>query len=192
MQLGSFTVACSLVMPCSLTSCSKTDATPAPAGGQSAVPLETGSALQLDLTRPNVKAPTLAPAPVAYPVGERGIARDYFMTLISVKECQVEPHFRPKAGHLKLGLEVLLEGRTLQEVPTNPFSATLRDAQDRDYQVDLAGCTPTLRADRVTRDQQARGFITFEVPDDATGLKLKYAPFVVGVGPEELEFSLAR
>lgn len=182
---------CFLVTAYCLFGCNKTQPTPSRETGNVS-PASAGSTLPLGLTPPEMKAPTLAPPATAYPVGERGIARDYFMTLISIKECQVEPHFRPQPGHLKLGLLVLIEGRTQQEVPTNPFSSTLKDAQGHDYRADLAGCTPTLRADRVTHGREARGFVTFEIPNDATGLKMKYAPFVVGVGVEELEFALGR
>lgn len=193
MQSRPATALSALVTICCLIGCNKTEATPSQASDRSASPAPvTGSTPELELTRPDIEAPTLAPPAAAHPVGERGVARDYFMTLISVKECRVEPHFKAKPGHLKLGLEVLLEGRTQQEVPTNPFSATLRDDQDREYSADLAGCTPTLRADRITLEKRAHGFITFEIPSDATGLRMKYSPFVMGVGAEELEFSLGR
>lgn len=147
---------------------------------------------KLDLSPPTPEARTLGLAPAPHAVGERAESRDYFMTLVRVASCEVEPHFRPAAGRIKLGLEVLIEARGFREVPSNPFLATLRDAEGRDYQADLAGCTPTLRADRLTQKQTARGFITFDVPQDATGLIMTYAPFVVGVGQEKLEFALGR
>ncbi|HEY6728532.1 MAG TPA: DUF4352 domain-containing protein [Polyangiaceae bacterium] len=147
---------------------------------------------QLDLTPPSPEPRTLGLSVAPHAVGERAESRDYVMTLVRVATCEVEPHFRPAAGRIKLGVDVLIEARSEREVPANPFLATLRDDQDRDYPVDLAGCTPTLRADRLTRDGQARGFITFEVPADATGLVMTYTPFVVGVGPEALSFALGR
>lgn len=150
------------------------------------------SSPRLDLSPPKPEPRTLRLSAASHAVGERAESRDYFMTLVRVITCDVEPHFRPAPGRIKVGLEVLIEAKSTREVPANPFLATLRDAEDRDYQADLAGCTPTLRAERLALNDQARGFITFEVPADATGLIMTYAPFVVGVGSEELEFALGR
>lgn len=147
---------------------------------------------KLDLSPPTPEPKTLGLTAAPHAVGERAESRDYSMTLVRVAPCEVEPHFQPAPGRIKLGLEVLIEARSVREVPANPFLATLRDADDRDYQADLAGCTPTLRAARLAHTDQARGFITFEVPADATGLVMTYAPFVVGVGPEILTFALGR
>jgi len=147
---------------------------------------------KLDLTPPTPEPRSLALSAAAYAIGERAESRDYAMTLVAVTTCEVEPHFRPARGRIKLGLEVLIEASGPREVPANPFLATLRDAQARDYQADIAGCTPTLRASRLAQKDTARGYITFEVPSDAIGLTMTYAPFVVGVGLEELTFALGR
>lgn len=158
----------------------------------SGAPSSTLPSPKLDLSPPTPEPRTLGLSAAPHAVGERAESRDYFMTLVRVATCEVEPHFRPAPGRIKLGLEVLIEARNAREVPANPFLATLRDAEDRDYKADLAGCTPTLRADRLAQHDRAHGFITFEVPADATGLIMTYAPFVVGVGPEELTFALGR
>jgi len=158
----------------------------------SAAPSDQSAPPKLELSPPTPEPQPLLPTVATHAIGERAESRDYFMTLLAVTTCEVEPHFRPAAGRIKLGLDVLVEARGPREVPTNPFLATLRDSQARDYQADIAGCTPTLRADRLARSDQARGFITFEVPADATGLVMTYAPFVVGVGPEVLTFALGR
>lgn len=141
---------------------------------------------------PKLELPSLGPEPTLHGVGERALARDYAMTVLSVESCVVEPHFRPAKGHIKLGVQVELEGRSERQVPANPFVATLLDSEQQGYQVDIAGCTPTLRARQLSRGQKAKGYISFEVPDAARGLVMSYAPFVVGAGPEELKFSLQR
>ena len=164
-----------------------------PAGlASGAAPHGLSSPPKLELSQPIPDPPTLTPTAAAHAVGERAESRDYFMTLLRVTTCEVEPHFQPPPGRIKLGLEVLVEARGPREVPTNPFLATLRDSEARDYQADIAGCTPTLRADRLAQNDQARGFITFEVPSDATGLLMTYAPFIVGAGPEALTFAVGR
>ncbi len=136
--------------------------------------------------------PPLGVSPGLHGVGERAMARDYTMTVLKVEPCVVEPHFQAKPGHIKLGVEVQIEGRSERAVATNPFAASLRDSNDEDYKAALAGCEPTLRAGHVSSGETARGFISFEVPRGATGFVMKYAPFIVGAGPEELRFSLGR
>jgi hypothetical protein len=42
------------------------------------------------------------------------------------------------------------------------------------------------------RGIQKKGFVTFEVPETAQGFVMSYAPFVLGMGVEELKFSLGR
>ena len=134
--------------------------------------------------------PSLGPPPTVHAVGQQGQARDYFMTLIGVRRCDVEPHFRAASGHVKLGAQVRIEGRTPKEVPVNPLLGTLEDSEHQRYRADLAGCTPSLPAGRVASGQLAEGFISFEVPLGASGLVMTYAPFVLGMGAEELRFAV--
>ena len=140
----------------------------------------------------SLSTPTLGPPLALHTEGEQARARDYFMTLLGVETCDVEPHFQPASGRVKLGVKVVIEGRSKNEVPVNPLLGTLEDSEHRDYRPDMAGCTPSLPAARVTSGRQARGFITFEVPENASGLVMTYAPFVLGMGSEELKFSLGR
>jgi hypothetical protein len=114
------------------------------------------------------------------------------MTVVAVENCEVEAHFKPKPGHLKLGVQLVVEGRSTTEVPISPLVAKLVDAEGNEYSADLAGCTPTLPATRVMRGIQKKGFVTFEVPETAQGFVMSYAPFVLGMGVEELKFSLGR
>lgn len=132
-----------------------------------------------------------AQKPVHSP-GELGVARDYTMSVESVQPCAVERPFRPEPGIDKLGVEVVIEGKSEREVPVNPFYATLRDGTDETYSSTLAGCRPVLEAVRVTRGDKARGFITFDVPKSARKLEMTYNPVVIGGGREELKFDLGR
>lgn len=144
------------------------------------------------LRMPDHEGPTLGVPPKLHAIGEQAVARDYTMKVHKIAQCQVEPHFAAKPGHIKVGVEVELVGTSSRAVAANPFLASLVDAEQRDYSADLAGCTPALRATRVTRDRRARGVISFEIPEDASQLVMIYAPFVVGVGRETLQFSLGR
>ncbi len=124
--------------------------------------------------------------------GEWGTKEDYRMRVVAVRECEVESYFAPREGHLKLGVEVELSGASDKDVPSNPLHASLVDSEGQRYEATLAGCRPSLSPLRIKRGESARGFITFELPKTATGLVLRYEPFIVGRADTTLAFELGR
>lgn len=114
------------------------------------------------------------------------------MTVHGVGPCTVEPHFRPKAGTIKFGVDVEITSSSQREVPANPLYARLVDSEKETYSATLAGCAPVLTATRLHAGEHARGTITFDVPETAHGLVMTYAPFIVGSGTQQLEFALGR
>jgi hypothetical protein len=128
----------------------------------------------------------------AHAMGELAVAPDYNMSVDSDRECLENSPFASKHGHVKLGIEVSIEGTSAVEVPVNPFYATLYDAGGDVYTSTLAGCDPGLSAVRVTSGKKARGFVTFDIPASSRKLELHYAPTIIGRGPEELKFAIAR
>ncbi len=130
--------------------------------------------------------------PATHSLGELAEARDYAMSVDSIDDCSVEPPFAPKPDDVKLGVDVVIAGTTANEVPANPFYALLYDEAGGTYESTLAGCEPGLVPRQVTRGEDARGFITFEVPKTAHALTMRYAPLIIGAGPEELRFSVPR
>ena len=127
-----------------------------------------------------------------YAVGETAEARDYELVLKNVKECKVEEYFKAKKGHLKLGVEVSIRGRTDREVPVNPFYAKLTDSDGYSHSSTFGGCTPELQAVRIKKGDKALGWITFELPKSARGLKFDFAPFILGTGRQTVRFDLGR
>lgn len=45
---------------------------------------------------------------------------------------------------------------------------------------------------RVNKGEKAKGWITFEVPQKASNLKLTYNPFIVSTVKQEVKFDLGR
>jgi hypothetical protein len=125
-------------------------------------------------------------------LGEPAQTADYVMTVRAVKQCKVAAHYRPQKGHVKLGVEVTIQGSGTREVPVNPFYAELIDSSGSPRHSTFGGCTPELPALRVRKGDEARGWITFEVPARAQGLRLEYSPFVVGTGRQTVRFDLGR
>jgi len=128
----------------------------------------------------------------AHSIGELAVAADYTMSVESDKECLLDSPFAPRPGFVKVGLELSVEGTSAVEIPVNPFYATLYDSDGDSYRSTLAGCDPGLPSIRVTTGKQARGFVTFEIPNTARHLELRYAPQIIGRGPEELRFTVVR
>ena len=125
-------------------------------------------------------------------VGQTAQSTDYAITLRNVKECPVEPAFKPKQGYIKLGVEVEIEGTGKREVPVNPFYATITDSNGYPYNCTFGGCEPPLENVRIRNGEGAKGWITFEIPQQATGLTLEYSPFVIGTGKQTVRFELKR
>ena len=135
--------------------------------------------------------PQVVPAtrPVAEP-GSEAQTPHFSMTLKGSRPCTVEPHLAPPDGVKKFAVEVEVQGLSQVEVPANPFYATLMTEQGQQYESTLAGCAPLLTAQRLTRGQSARGWITFDIPDAARPTSLLYRPAIIGVGSPEVELQL--
>lgn len=124
--------------------------------------------------------------------GEVASTSHFSMSFSTSKECATEPHFEPREGFVTLGVEVTIQAPGAVQVPANPFYATLIDANNVVYESTLAGCQPALKASQLSNGQQVSGWISFDVPTQARGLRLAYAPVLLGAGREELLFQLGR
>ena len=174
-------LACGSCLSSGLAACDKKSLDPAPAAAParpSALVAEPG--------------PAMLPANSVHKLGETAQAPDFKVTLENVKECKVKYYFQPKKGNVKLGAEVVIEGTAERQIPVNPFYAKVTDADGDSYASTFAGCEPELKSSQVSKGQDARGWISFELPERASGLKLSYAPFVIGRGKQEVTFDLGR
>lgn len=124
--------------------------------------------------------------------GELGHARDYTLSVEATRDCAVARPFEAPPGKVKVGVLLVLEGISAREVPSNAFYASLHARDGSTYAPTLAGCEPALPALRLTLGKKARGYVTFEIPVGARAFELRYAPIIIGAGPEELRFSVTR
>ncbi len=138
------------------------------------------------------EGPAMLPASAVHTLGQTALALDYKLTLVAVKECKVKYYFQPKKGNVKLGAEVVIAGTAERQVPVNPFYAQLEDGDGETYASTFAGCEPELKSAQVSNGSEARGWISFEIPEKARGLKFTYAPFVIGRGKQDVKFELGR
>jgi hypothetical protein len=124
--------------------------------------------------------------------GEIASTAHYTMSFSSTKECAMAGLFEPREGFIKLGVEVTIQALGPVQVPANPFYATLIDTSNVVYESTLAGCQPALVASQLSEGKRASGWISFDVPAQARGLRLAYAPVLLGGGREEVLLQLGR
>lgn len=138
--------------------------------------------------------PASAPSAVEplHRVGAAARAPDYTLTVEKVEECKVARFFRPRRGHVKLGVALRVEATGDKLVPVNGFYARITDSDGYTYSPTLGGCDPALPIRRLEKGQKVSGFITFEIPEKATGLTLSYNPYMLGSMKQELRFRLPR
>jgi hypothetical protein len=116
----------------------------------------------------------------------------FSMSLGQVRACAVEPYLVPKPGNIVLGIEVSVEGKGPVDVPVNALYAKLEDKNGEQYAATLAGCTPELQSTRVRNGDQAKGIISFVVPEGNGGWKFRYRPAIIGFPEEEARFDLGK
>jgi len=149
-------------------------------------------------------APSVAPAPKPkepevtdklFKVGETAEADNYRLTLISVAECKAKGYTtRPKKGNVYLGAEVLVESKADRTLFVSPVHGKVVDADGITINhkfVYKSSCQPKLAAStRLEKGEKAKGFLTFEVPKEAKGLKLSYTPGLYKA--QTVKFDLGR
>lgn len=139
-------------------------------------------------------APTPAPEQGAdvHAIGDTAKLADYHMSIKDVKECKPRTYYKPREGNVWLGVEVSIEATTDKEVRVSPFYARLVDGSGAGHSATFNGCTPELKSSRLSKGDRVHGYITFELPQAASGLRLEYDPFVIGGGKQAVAFTIVR
>lgn len=119
-------------------------------------------------------------------------AANYRMRATTVKNCVPKPWMRLEKGRQRLGIEVEIAGQGPPRVPANPHYARLTARGGGVYRSVFGGCDPDLRHKPLGTGETARGWITFELPEDSRDLLLSYSPYLVDGGKQTLEFDLGR
>lgn len=116
-------------------------------------------------------------------MGETIAQGGYRLTVTKVEEAQAFGDFaRAEAGKKLVAVEMLIESGADEGVDINPmFYAKVKDADGYEYSASLAGKEPTLKAqNNLPKGEKVRGWVTFEVPETASGLVLSYKPMTLG------------
>ncbi len=183
-RVGPWTVlGCVVLVGGTLLACKKKDSTPT-------ATTDTATA---------APTPTPPPAPTfttkTFNVGDNAKAFDYALQVDNVKECKPKYYFsKPKKGTIWLGVEMVVESTSDKQIWSNPSHAKVIDSEGLTYNYSFAStkdCDPGLRATQLNKGEKAKGWVVFEVPEKASGLKLTYNPSLFG-SPQQVKFDLGR
>ena len=126
-------------------------------------------------------------------LGETVSQSDYRLTIFKTHDCTAGKEGIVGKGNMALGVEVLIEHTGSKQLPYNPTYAQIKDSAGRKYKgTPMNYCKPELPmfVDNVDPHKPLRGFITFEMPATAAGLKLTYCPYMWN--QQEISFDLGR
>jgi hypothetical protein len=100
----------------------------------------------------------------------------FHVHVLDVRACRALPHQSPRQHVRRLGVEVELTASRVEPLPANYYYGVLEDTQGASYRSFPGGCRPYLNAAPLSAGDTVRGFVNFEVPEGATGLRFRYAP----------------
>lgn len=134
------------------------------------------------------------PAPTAssnsYKVGDRiKIGDEEYFTIVEVDPA-VEPgeFLKPDKGNKWVAVLVEIEGINPEGATYNPFYFSIKDGNGFEYNFSAFGKEPSLQSGNdLAPGKKVRGWVTFEVPEDATGLVVSYE---AGVFADAVEVEL--
>lgn len=114
----------------------------------------------------------------SFKVGDEVKLGDWTVTVAAVNDPQPSDNqfLKPKAGTRWVGVDT--EVKNLSKSPQTVSSIAcfkLQDAKNQQYTLALTGLTPAPPDGAVDPNGAVRGLLTYEVPQDATGLKLKFS-----------------
>ena len=112
-----------------------------------------------------------APAPGR--VGERLDYRGYALTVTNVERADDFPGARrARKGHTLIAVELLVESNA-SDVQVSPAHIWIVEPDGKAFKPHTTGRAPALEArETVPKGQRVQGWLTFEVPQDAHGLRL--------------------
>jgi hypothetical protein len=111
-------------------------------------------------------------------VGDTLIQGNYLVALVSVEKNKCFGEYSCSGdGRILVAVEIIVKS-VGEGVHVNPFYCKIKDSQGYEYLVSLMGKEPSLKSQNDLPFREiSRGWITFELPENATGLIFSYEPF---------------
>lgn len=128
--------------------------------------------------QPTVEQPTAVPENPIGKVGETVTQGGYSITLANVETAtQYSDFITAAAGNKFLSVEIVVQSGAASDVSVNPLYAKIKDSSGYEYTTSLLGKEPALKSQNdLPNGELVRGWITFEVPENASGFIFTYEP----------------
>ncbi len=125
-----------------------------------------------------------------YEVGESVEFGDYIMQVATFEDPYItsDEYDLPEAGNRYIAVDVVYNNPTSSPIAYNPYDWQLFDGDGYSYTYDWMGKDPMLSSGNLNAGATVRGWLTFEVPEDATNFKLQFAPDMLS--SDNIEFQL--
>ena len=170
------------------TNTPKPEPTPKPTNttGPTNTPRPTATAIPTTAPKPTNTPIPPTPVPTTakpFTVGDTQKNGGYVITLNAVdKQKSFGPISDAKAGNILVAVDITIASEKATGVSVNPFYCTLKDGDSFSYNITAFGKDPSLssRNDLAVGDKM-RGWVTFEVPEKATGFVFEYKSFTSSV-----------
>lgn len=179
-----------------LACCPATSTTPSGGVPATKAPEKTQPATKApEETQPAAVTPTSEePKIVTCKVGDKCVAGGIALTVIQVtKETKLGDFFEADPGKVYLCIEVLLENEERDDdMPVNPLYFEVKDSDGYVYNTSFGSKDPSLKATDVAKGDKTRGWVTFEIPEKATGLVVTYEPLVLLGGYKSIRVDLGQ
>ena len=136
--------------------------------------------------------PTAQPQATLGKVGDTVTQGGYSITLANVETATQYGYAQANAGNKFVAIEIVIVSGAASGVSANPLYASLKDSQGYAYNTTLMGKDPMLQSQNdMPIGEIMRGWITFEVPQTATGLVFSYEPLSF-TGTVRIRFSIEQ
>lgn len=140
--------------------------------------------------------PVDTPIPPQNTIGKLGdtISQDgYIITLANIETAtQYGDFIKAESGKKFIAVELIIESGANTGVSANLFYVSIKDASGYKYDAAMMGKEPLLSSQNdIPLGEKIRGWVTFEIPETATGLVLAYEPLSFGTNTR-IRFDLGQ
>jgi len=145
--------------------------------------------------------PTMAPLPATptktFGLNEAAKLDGVTVTVEEFKDCRLDNFYSRRSLTKKkeklVGANVIFEGNGEKDHTTSYTNFKVTDPEGMTYRATIrsgSNCSPTLKSGRIGNGEKSRGWVLFQVPNNASGFKISYSnrrPYRTGTPPGEQE-----
>lgn len=130
---------------------------------------------------PPTQVPATATTAPEYYLGDAVQDGDYSLTALTVADPATPGMlYSAEEGKKLVAVEIIVSNVSGNVLSVNPLYATLLDDGGFIYQTDLGSVDGSLSSLNLSPGEQARGWVSYKIPDTATAARIKYSTDIFG------------